>query len=93
MMGTHTWYVGFLAPGGGATTPVPIATLTQPPGTAHAALLTDIRVGPYGVVDRALYRSAGTETPRLVGNLGDNATDVYLDEKGDDGPGCGCSDR
>lgn len=79
MTGMHTWYVTFVGVGGTTTLPVPIATLTAPQGETYSAMVTGIPVGPYGIVDRGIYRSVGTEPAQLVGTIGDNSTEEYLD--------------
>ena len=78
--GPQTWYIAFIAPGGGTTIPVPIASIDVPPPVACSALLAGIPTGPYGVIDRAIYRGTPTSTPRLVANLGDNTTTTFLDQ-------------
>jgi hypothetical protein len=85
--GSHTWYVAFVAPGGGATIPVPIATLRAPPQAPYAALLTEIPLGPYGIIDRGIYRSPDAAPAQLVAKIGDNSTDLFLDAVPDAGLG------
>jgi hypothetical protein len=63
--------------------PVPIASISAPPGGSYCALLSGIPLGPYGVI----YRSAGASAPQPVGNLGDNTTELFLDMVADIGLG------
>ena len=79
--GTYAWMASFVVPGGGETTAAPIAS-----GVAQAnqrAALT-LPLGPYGVSDRRLYRTAangGAYT--LVGSAGDNVTTTFVDSASD----------
>jgi hypothetical protein len=78
--GSYLWGVTFVVPGGGETTLAPLAGPVTAPANG-AATISNVPVGPYGVIDRNIYRTlVGTLAPYyLVGSVGDNTSTTYLD--------------
>ncbi len=80
--GAYSWQITHLVPGGGETMPTPLASGTATAG--QRALLGGLPLGPYGVVDRRIYRTAaGGTQPTLAGSVGDNLTTIFVDGAAD----------
>lgn len=79
--GAYSWLTSFVVPGGGETTAALLASATaNSGGTATLA----IPVGPYGVSDRRIYRTAaGGSNCTLVGSPGDNVAAAFVDGASD----------
>jgi hypothetical protein len=71
----------FVVPGAGETTP---SLLASGVAMAGQSAKLPLPLGPYGVADRRIYRTAaGGSTMTLVGSAGDNVTQGYLDSASD----------
>jgi hypothetical protein len=82
--GWYQWAITYVVPGGGETEPTVLAgPVTASAG--QAAQLSDLPLGPYGVTDRAIYRTrVGSSGPYWrVGSVGDNQGTSYLDTLSD----------
>lgn len=76
--GDYTWACSFVTPGGGETTPAFLASGTATP--AERANLSSLPVGPYGIVDRNIYRTtAGGSNLFLIRSVGDNSSTAFVD--------------
>lgn len=76
--GTYLYAFSYLVPGAGET--LPSATISVVTTSSGPIDLTGIPLGPYGVIDRNVYRShAGGSSLYLVSNLGDNTSTTFID--------------